>query len=81
MDSEDKRILGRTLELAEENNKMLKKLIRGARWARIVRFIYILIIVGSAVGIFYYIQPYLNQLVETYGSFKEGINSLGGVLR
>lgn len=81
MDSLERDKLNRTLELAEENNKMLKKLVRSMRWARLVRVIYLLIIVGASIGIFYYLEPVFKQAQDTYINFKDTVNSLGGLIR
>ena len=81
MDSEDKRKLQRTLELAEENNSMLKKLVRAMRWAKILRVIYFLIIIGSAIGIFYILQPVFDQVADTYGSFRDSLNQINDLFR
>ena len=75
MDQQEKVKLDRALELAEENNKMLKKLVRVARWNRVLRVIYLLIVVGSAIGIYYLAQPYIDQLITTYSGFKDTINN------
>ena len=80
MDSEDKIRLKRALELSEENNSMLKKLVRAMRWAKLIRLAYVVIIIGSAVGIFYFFQPYIDQLSDTYSGLKNTINNFGGGL-
>ncbi len=38
---------------------MLHKLVSAARWARVGRFIYYAFIIGSAVGAYYYLQPFV----------------------
>ena len=81
MDSEEKRKLQRVLELAEENNSMLKKLVRAMRWAKILRVIYFLIIIGSAIGIFYILQPVFDQVADTYGSFRDSLNQINDLFR
>ncbi len=79
MNEEDRIKLARALELAEENNAILKKMQRVARWGRLIRISYWTIIIAASVGAFYYIQPYVDQLMQLYGSVKEtagDINSL-----
>lgn len=79
MNEEDRIKLARALELAEENNAILKKMQRAARWGRLIRISYWTIIIAASVGAFYYIQPYVDQLMQLYGSVKEtagDINSL-----
>lgn len=57
-------------ELTEENNKMLHSIQRRARWTIVMRLMYWIFIVGASIGAFYFIQPYLNQLNDTYDSIK-----------
>lgn len=79
MDTEDKIKLDRALELSEENNAILKKMHRAMRWGRLVRIVYWTILIGVSVGAFYFIQPYIDQLVNIYGGVVDtagNINSL-----
>ncbi len=78
MDTEDKRRLVRALELSEENNKILKKMLRTMRWARLVRIVYWLVIIGVSVGALYFFQPYIDQLREVYGGIKGTVDSVNG---
>ena len=68
MDAEDKQMLQNALALAEENNKMLHKIRgvqkRGTLW-QVLKFS---IIIGIAFGSFYYLEPYLNKIVNLYDS-------------
>lgn len=74
MSPEEKNMLERALALAEENNRILSKMYRTMRWSRLVRVVYWTILIGASVGIFYFIQPLLDQLGETYGSLSEGMS-------
>ena len=70
MDLEPKELLQKTLELAEENNKMLHK-IRGVQTREFIwRTLKIIIIIGIALGSFYFIEPYLNKIVDVYNSIS-----------
>ena len=70
MDPEIRKLLERTSELAEENNKILRSMRRSQRISSIIRFIYWAFIIGSAVGIYYLIQPYFTEVMEMYGSIS-----------
>lgn len=72
MNPEEKKLLEETHRLAEENNALLHKMNRSMRWARIMRIVYWVFIIGSAVGAFYLIQPYIDQMKSLY----EGANAL-----
>ncbi|MFA6076846.1 MAG: hypothetical protein WC735_02100 [Candidatus Paceibacterota bacterium] len=67
MSPEERELLNRSVALAEENNKMLHSMRRSMRLASITRAIYWIFIIGSAVGAFYLLQPYVDQLKDVYG--------------
>ncbi len=54
------------LELAEENNKLLRRLVNDLRWRRLFSLIKWALIIGVALGTFYYLEPYLKVIVELY---------------
>jgi len=67
VDEEDKKLLVRAVELSEENNKMLLSIRRGMRISRVMSLLYWVLIIGSAIGAFYVVQPFLDSLTEAYG--------------
>ena len=75
MNPEEKVLLERTLKLSEENNQILRKMQRTARWAILWGFIKVaIIIVPLAVG-YFYLQPFLDQAVKNYNSAREFLNT------
>ncbi len=77
MTPEEKNLLQRTLELTEENNRMLKSMSRSMKLARVMSIIYWVFIIGSAVGAYYLIQPYIDAITGAYGGAKTTFD--GGV--
>jgi hypothetical protein len=77
VDPESKKLLEETLNLAQENNKMLHSLQRSMRMSRILSVVYWVFILGSAIGAYYLIQPYVDQLIGIYGGASDIINSFG----
>ena len=75
MDPESKKLLQETLELAKDNNEMLHSMRRSQRISNIMSIVYWVFIIGSAVGAYYLIQPYVDQLMEAYGSASDTIKS------
>jgi len=68
MEQEDRKLLLEAVSLAEENNKMLKK-IRGVQKREAIwSALKLIVIVGIALGSFYYIEPYLNKMIDIYSS-------------
>jgi len=81
VDPESKKLLEETFVLTQENNSMLRSMKRSMRWARIMRIIYWVIIVGVSVGAYYFIQPYINQLLGVYSGAKSNFDNVGSVLK
>jgi hypothetical protein len=75
MPPEEKELLEKSVLLAEDNNKILLSIKRGMQWSRILTVIYWLLIIGISIGAFYFVQPYVDQIVKTYGSFSNAIKN------
>jgi len=64
MDNEE--TLKELLEITKENNVMLRKLYKGYVIGKIFSILYWIIIIGLGIGAFYYVQPYIDTLNDTY---------------
>ncbi|HRH26050.1 MAG TPA: hypothetical protein PLF31_01090 [Candidatus Paceibacterota bacterium] len=49
-----------------ENTRMVRSMYRAQKWGRIYRVIYWIVIIGLALGAFYFIQPYLQAVTSVY---------------
>lgn len=81
MTPEEREMLRKTLELSQENNKMLHAIRRSIFWGRVTRIVYWLFIIGAAIGLFYYLQPYIDTAVEVYGNVKGDLQNFGELFR
>ncbi|OGI96918.1 hypothetical protein A3I25_01140 [Candidatus Nomurabacteria bacterium RIFCSPLOWO2_02_FULL_42_17] len=79
MDAETKKLIEESLELARDNNKILRRMRRGQRISSIFRLFYWLMILGIALGAYYYIQPYFSQAQKAYQNISEGLGNLPDV--
>ena len=70
MDPESKKLLEDTFHLAQENNKMLQKVRSVQKWAVFWSSLKILLIVGITLGSFYYLEPYINKIIDLYSSIS-----------
>lgn len=59
-----KNLLQKNLETSQESLKILKKINRGRIIGNLFSFLKWLIIIGTALGAYYYLQPYINQLLD-----------------
>ncbi len=63
-------MLRENLRLSKDNHKILKKMQRNAFWGRGLKIIYWLVIIGGALGAYYYIQPFIDSLREGFESIQ-----------
>jgi len=75
MSPEEKVLLERTLKLSEENNRILHKMQKAARWATIWGFIKVAIVIVPLVLGYIYLQPFLDQALDNFNSVKELLNT------
>lgn len=73
MEQED---LDQLLKLNKENNKILRNMQRSARVGRFLKTIYWVIIFGSLYGTYYFIQPYIGQLLDLYNQATSTLNDI-----
>jgi hypothetical protein len=71
MDEDLKEKIDKTYELSLENNKLLHSIHRRAKWSFVSRIVYWLIILGIGVGAFYYLKPYVDNLMKVYESVRQ----------
>jgi len=81
MDPESKKLLEETYSLAKENNAMLSSIKRSMLLSRVMTVVYWVAIIGVSVGAFYFVQPYIDQLMEIYGGAKSNLDSVGSLLK
>jgi len=68
MTPEERKILEETHDIVLENAQILKSIQRSTRFSLAFRFVYWAIIIGSSIGAYYLIQPYINTLKDAYSS-------------
>ena len=78
MTPEERELLTQSIKLAEENNKILRGIRRGARWSSFFRIIYWLLIIGSVIVSYYYLKPYFDTIKEISSKITTLPNWLGG---
>lgn len=71
----------KTLELSNENNRMLHSIRRSMMWGRVVRVVYWILIIGAGIGAYYYIEPYIDGAIDAYGNVKGDLQSFGDLFR
>jgi uncharacterized membrane protein len=81
MQPEEKEMLKKALELSQENNKILHSIRRQMLAGRIFRIVYWVAIVGAAIGVYYYITPYIDSAVGAYGGIKNDLQNFGNLIR
>jgi hypothetical protein len=75
MSPEEIELLKKSVSLAEDNNKILHSMRRSQRISQIMSFLYWAVIIGSAVGAYFLIQPYVDQLKDIYSGAGNVLNN------
>jgi hypothetical protein len=70
MDPESKKLLEETLELEKENNHMLHKIRNVQKWATFWSLFKVFLIIGITLGSFYFLEPYIDNVLNLYGSLS-----------
>jgi len=66
MDQELKQLLEENIKINKENNDLIHKVYRIQRWAQITRYLYWFIIIAGSLGAFYFLKPYLGNVINLY---------------
>ena len=78
---EIKSLLRRNLELARENNRLLKKIRRNSIIANVMRLVWWAVIIGIPVFLYYTVlQPYLAELSVAYQGVQSGVSGAQNAL-
>jgi len=83
MSPEDRELLQNTFNLSKENNKILRKMRHSQKVSSVMQVVYWLIIIGIAVGAFYFLQPYINgieKFIKNSGFDISQLKNLGNAL-
>lgn len=80
MSPEERDLLYKTHELAEENNKILRSLRNAQRWDRVIKYGYWVVIIALTFGAYYLIQPYLEMLTSFVRSPGGDLNKAGDLM-
>ena len=65
------------LKLVKENNRLLRKMRRNAIIGNILRIIWWAVLIGLPIILYYYyLQPYVDQFVETYQGLQSGVENI-----
>ena len=70
MDPESKKLLEDTFHLEEENNVMLHKVRSVQKWNAFWSGLKIFLLIGIALGSFYFLEPYVNKIIDFYSSIS-----------
>ncbi len=60
----------------DENHRILKKLLLHNRWLSFVSVVKWAVIIGAALGVYYYFQPMIDQTIGLYKNIMVGAENL-----
>ncbi len=79
MSKTDRELLEEVAEVVNENNTILRQMRSHARWRNLFSLIKWLVIIGVTVGAYYYLEPYIKELILVYQGLQEGVNAIKNV--
>ena len=68
MNPEEKAALKHIEEVSEENNRMIRRMYHSVRFGQFVSVVKWAIIIGFAIGAFYYLQPIFDKIDQIYST-------------
>ncbi len=71
-----KEILQKNLEASQESLSILKGMRRAQRWGAVAKVFKWALIIGISFGAYYYIEPYLNKMLDAYTQINATINTV-----
>lgn len=63
-------------EITERNNEILQDIKKSMFWRNVFSIVYWVLIIGVAIGAFYFIQPYVDRLYEAYEQIRQGLDTI-----
>ncbi len=63
-------------ELSQENNEILRSLLRREKFATYMRLIYWLVIIGAVFGLYYYVEPVINYISNNSSGLRDFFDSI-----
>ncbi len=76
MDPELNSSVKENLRLTREISELLHKMNNAQKWGRFFRIFYWLVIIGFSVGVYYYLQGPLEQLLGTYKGLLDSVEKV-----
>ncbi|MCI5051400.1 MAG: hypothetical protein MRY57_03760 [Candidatus Pacebacteria bacterium] len=70
---ENQSLLRKNLEIAQRNEKKIKKIQSHIRRTMVAKYVYWIIVIGVTASALYFSKPYINQAVNTYNDFKDTV--------
>lgn len=63
-----------------DNNRILRKLLAHQRYLTLISVLKWVLIVGTALGAYYFLQPYIDQILLIYKDLGPILNPVGNFL-
>ena len=79
MTPEEKDMLKKTLELSQDNNKILRGILVRSRWSMFFRLAYWGIVISLAFGAYFFAKPYFDVLMSSYKNIVADIDAVKSI--
>lgn len=80
-EEELKSLMKRNIELAEENNQMLRSIKRMTFWGGVLKYFWwiLILFVLPALAYYLYLAPYVDEALATYKQLQTGVTQAQGI--
>ena len=81
LDEELEGLLRKNLEIAQDNNRMLRGMRRRAFWGGLLKLVFWFVVLFGLpfFAYYFYLEPQITALQETYGNAKSGLVQIGSI--
>jgi len=74
-----KELLEENQRLLNDNNRILKNMLKRANWSFFFQVLWVLVILGVPLALYYYgIKPYFDSVGDSFQSFGDGLQNVPG---
>lgn len=63
-------------DLVEENNKILRALLRRERISSLMRILYLFVVIAGLFAVYYYFQPIIDTFFNNYNQMQNTVNKV-----
>lgn len=76
MEPEEQKMLRELYDISKENRRDIKRIRTHMRLGTMFRVLYWFVIIGAAIGLFYFIQPFIDNALGVYTDVTDRVDTV-----